>query len=101
MLFARAVRPEFALIHKDASVIELSRLLGARWKEMTGDEKKPFEELAAKVGICSSGSFDDIHMERCCFPWGNHASRLTFFFFYCFYHPRIVFVMNARRLNSS
>eukprot|EP01033_Poteriospumella_lacustris_P001997 gene1997-1453_t len=46
MLFSNAVRGQVKGENPGVSVTELSKLIGAKWREMTAEEKEPYEERA-------------------------------------------------------
>lgn len=47
MFMSQEWRPKVKETNPSASFGEVGKLLGAKWKEMEGDEKKPYEEQAA------------------------------------------------------
>jgi len=51
MLFCQDKRPEIKEKHPNASFGEIGKLLGEAWKEIEADDKKTFEEKAAKDKI--------------------------------------------------
>lgn len=48
MLFSNEIRSSVKAENPGASVTELSKLIGAKWREMTAEEKEPYEEKARK-----------------------------------------------------
>jgi len=48
IIYSTKVRPEFKKKHADASFGELTQKISEKWKTMTADDKKPYEEEAAK-----------------------------------------------------
>jgi len=48
MIYVNQKRPEFKEKHPDAKLGELTKIIAAAWKLLTPDQKKEFEDIAAK-----------------------------------------------------
>ncbi len=46
MFFSQDKRPEIKMKTPDSTIGEVAKQLGARWKSLSEDEKKPYEKLA-------------------------------------------------------
>lgn len=46
MYFCKEKRPALAAEHPDMKMVELSKMLGQMWKELSDEEKRPFDDLA-------------------------------------------------------
>lgn len=46
MYFGQTLRPALRQQHPEASVTELAKLIGQKWRELSDDDKKPYEDLA-------------------------------------------------------
>eukprot|EP00049_Salpingoeca_infusionum_P002687 m.58900 g.58900 ORF g.58900 m.58900 type:complete len:215 (+) comp11734_c0_seq1:798-1442(+) len=48
MCFSKHVRPSIQEAHPGAGVTDIAKIIGQKWRGLTDDEKKPFQELAVK-----------------------------------------------------
>lgn len=48
MFFSKTKRPKLRETNPNASIGEIAKQLGAAWKIMTADQKKPYENMAKK-----------------------------------------------------
>ncbi|EDQ85246.1 uncharacterized protein MONBRDRAFT_34324 [Monosiga brevicollis MX1] len=48
MFFSQKVRPQFSKDNPDKKMTDVSKLIGAAWREMSDAAKKPYEEMARR-----------------------------------------------------
>ncbi len=48
MCYSKEVRPSIMQQHPNASVTEVAKLIGAQWRQLTDDQKRPYTEMARK-----------------------------------------------------